>query len=147
VRDTPRNLKELEEVLGARLYSGTTPVDEEHPLEAGDQQIAEIVVTQGSPLDNTTLTRARFAESYQLVTLALHRAGTAVRSLREDVGDVRLRVGDILLVQGSGQQFGALKRGGDLLVLDATADLPHTRRAPLALAIMVAIVGTAALGI
>jgi di/tricarboxylate transporter len=147
VRDTSQNLKEFEEVLGARLYTGNTPVDEDHPLLAEDQQIAEIVVTQGSPLEGTTLSRARFADNYQLMTLALHRAGAEILTIREKVGDVRLRVGDVLLVQGSLDQISAIKRGGELLVLDATVELPHTQRAPLALAIMIGIVLAAAFGV
>lgn len=147
VRDTPDNLKELETVLDARLYTGETRVDEEHPLQDDDQQLAEIIVTQGSVLEGTTLSRLRFADAYQLITLALHRTGGAIRTLREAVGDVRLTIGDVLLVQGSREQIAELKRSGELLVLDATSDLPTTRRAPLALLIMVAIVGVAALGL
>ena len=147
VRDTPQKLTALEDILGVRLYTGDTPVDEDHPLSSEDQQISEIIVTQGSPLDGTTLSRTRFADTYQLVTLALHRAGAAITTLREDVGNVRLRVGDVLLVQGTIEHISALKRGGELLVLDATIDLPYTQKAPLALAIMVGIVLTAAVGI
>jgi di/tricarboxylate transporter len=147
VRDTPQRLKEIEEVLGGRLYTGDTLVDDDNPLRAEDQQIAEVVVTQGSPLERTTLSRERFAAKYQLVTLALHRAGAEILSIREDVGDVRLRVGDVLLVQGSLDQISKIKREGQLLVLDATVELPRTQRAPLALAIMIGIVLTAALGI
>jgi di/tricarboxylate transporter len=147
VKDTPESLKELEAVLGAKLYTGDTPVDEEHPLLDEEQQLAEIVVTQGSLLEGTTLSRVRFADYYQLITLALHRAGAAVPTLREEVGDIRLRVGDVLLVQGNREQIAELKRSGELLVLDSTSDLPTTRRAPLALLIMAAVVVVAALGL
>ena len=51
VRDTPTNLKEFERVLDAHLYAGDLPVDEEHPLTADDQQLAELVVIQGSPVN------------------------------------------------------------------------------------------------
>lgn len=147
VKDTPDNLKEMESVLGAKLYTGDILVDEEHPLHDEEQQLAEIVVTQGSPLEGSTLSRLRFADYYQLVTLALHRAGSAIRTLREEVGDVRLNVGDVLLVQGKRDQIAELKRSGELLVLDATSDLPSTRRAPLALIIMASIVIVAAVGL
>ncbi|NQV99104.1 MAG: SLC13 family permease [Rhodospirillales bacterium] len=147
VWDTPANLKEYEEVLGTTLYTGSDPVDDEHPLTAEDQQIAEIVVTQGSPLQNTTLARARFVDRYQLVTLALNQAGTKVKTLRERISDVTLRDGDILLVQGPADQIAAMKSTGNLLVLDATSDLPTTQKAPLAMLIVVGIVLTAALGI
>jgi di/tricarboxylate transporter len=147
VRGTPGNLKDFEEVLDAKLYTGDNPVDDDNPLADDDQQIAEIVVTQGSLLEGTTLSRVRFADSHQLVTLALHRAGRTVQMLREGVGDVRLRIGDVLLMQGASEQIAALKARGDLLVLDATADLPRSRKAPLALVIMVGIVLAAAFGI
>jgi len=147
VRDTPDNLKEFEKVLGAALYADENQVDEAHPLVAQNQQIAEIVVVQGTPLENTTLSRIRFADRYQLVTLALHRGGRNVETPREDVGDVLLRSGDVLLVQGESDQIAKLKRSGELLVLDATSDLPHSDKAWLALAIMAGIVVTAALGL
>ncbi|MDZ7752470.1 MAG: SLC13 family permease [Gammaproteobacteria bacterium] len=147
VRDTPQNLKEYEEVLGARLYNGDEPVDDDNPLDSGDQQIAEIVVTQGSPLEGRSLGTLRFFEDRDLLTLALHRTGREKRALHGEVADVPLRVGDVLLVQGDQEDIADIKRRGELLVLDATADLPHTRRAPLALAIMAGIVVTAALGL
>lgn len=146
VRDTPENLKEFEAVLGARLYVGNEVVDDDHPIADADQQIAEIVVTQGSPLEGRTLSQTRFAEVYQLVTLALHRAGPQVRTQREDVGDVRLRVGDVLLVQGPRERIHELKTEGELLVLDATVDLPKTHRAKMALGIMISIIVVAAFG-
>ena len=147
VNDTAEHLKEFETVLDATLYSDDRQVDEEHPLQAKDQQIAEIVVVQGSPLRNTTLNRARFSDHYQLVTLALHRAGWNVETLRDDLGDIRLRIGDVLLVQGAAKHIAELKRSGELLVLDATADLPHSKKAWLALFIMVGLVLSAAIGV
>jgi di/tricarboxylate transporter len=145
VKDTPERLKEFERMLGAALYSGDKPVDEEHPLTAEDQQIAELVVIRGSPLNGRTLSEVQFDERYSLLPLALHRAGYPVE--KEHLNDVRLGTGDVLLVQGPSQQISEVKRQGDLLVLDATTDLPHTAKAPLALAIMAGIVALAALQI
>ncbi|MDJ0738384.1 MAG: SLC13 family permease [Gammaproteobacteria bacterium] len=144
--DSAERLKEYEQVLGTALYSGDDPVDDEHPLQATDQQLAEIVVVQGSPLTGTRLAVSRFAERYQLLVLALHRAGWQRQAVRAGVHDVTLRVGDVLLIQGPREQIAALRSSGDALVLDATADLPTTRRAPLALTIMAGIVLVAALG-
>lgn len=145
--DTAENLKEYESALGATLYSGDSPVDDDHPLHADDQQLAEVVVIQGSTLEGTSLSASRFAERYQLLTLALHRAGWHLQALRAGVHDVRLRVGDVVLIQGPSEQIAELKQRGDVLVLDATADLPSTRRAPLALAIMAGIILSAAFGV
>jgi len=147
VRDTPQRLKEFEQVLQAKLYSEDAEVDEDHPLLAEDQQLAEIVVVQGSPLQNTSLEDSRFASNYQLATLAIHRQGRLIESMPQGLEKVLLRISDVLLVQGSREQIAKLKREGRLLVLDATADLPHTKKAILSLAIMMAIVSVAAAGL
>ena len=147
VRDTPQRLKEFEQVLQAKLYSEDAEVDEDHPLRAEDQQLAEIVVVQGSPLQNTSLEDSRFASNYQLATLAIHRQGRLIESMPQGLEKVLLRISDVLLVQGSREQIAKLKREGRLLVLDATADLPHTKKAILSLAIMMAIVSVAAAGL
>jgi di/tricarboxylate transporter len=145
VRDTSERLIEYARVLGATLYSGDTRVDEEHPLTAADQQTAELVLTQSSPLRDRTLAQANFDWQYQLVPLAIHRPGEPdalghAMALR----DVQLGVGDVLLVQGPDEQIQALKRRSEVLVLDATAPVPLATKAPLAISIMVGIVTVAA---
>jgi di/tricarboxylate transporter len=147
LEDTPAQLKEYEQVLGAQLFSGERAVDEEHPLQAKDQQLAEIVVVQGSPLVSRTLNASRFTDRYQLATLALAQAGRKVHTLVKDIGDIQLQVGDILLVQGAREQLAQIKRSGELLVLDATADVPTTKKAPLALLIMALVIVSAATGL
>lgn len=147
VNDTPDNLKEFENVLGAVLYNEDTLVDEEHPLAGEGQQIAEIVVLQGSPILGMTLRQVNFVQRYQLAVLAIHHAGNTVETLREKIETIRLKVGDVLLVQGHSDKIAETKREGELLVLDATTDLPHTKKAFTALVIMSGIVGVAALGL
>lgn len=148
VRDTPENLKEFERVLGAKLHNVDEEkhqVSDEHPLSAEDQQIAEIVVTNKSVLHGRTLAELRFAERYNLVVLAIHRGGPG--ALSGDLPEVRLNSGDVLLMQGARERIAELKRSGNLLVLDATVDVPQTRRAPLALGIMGLVVALAAVGV
>ncbi len=147
VQDTPQRLKEYEQVLGATLYLEDHPVDDEHPLKAEDQQLAEIVVVQGSPLDRATLNDVRFPESYQLAVLALHRNGQVLETLPQGIQNLMLRIGDVLLVQGARERIAEIKREGRLLVLDATTDLPHTEKAYVSLGIMAGIVVVAALGL
>ncbi len=147
VQDTPARLKEFEQVLEATLFAGDVPVDDEHPLTADDQQLAEIAVFFGSSLTGRSLRTARFIERFQCAVLALHRSGRAFASPGQDLMDITLRVGDVLLVQGPRTQIARLHDETELLVLDATADLPHTGRAPVALGIMIAIVALAALGV
>ncbi|MCZ6458053.1 MAG: SLC13 family permease [Gammaproteobacteria bacterium] len=147
VRDTPQRLKAFEQALGARLYSDDHLVDEEHPLSAENQMLAEIAVVQGSSLDRTNLRFARFLDRYQLAVLALHRAGKDIWRASENIQEVILQPADILLVQGSREQLSVLKSSTEFLVIDATVELPKTEKAGLALAILAAVVVFAATGI
>jgi len=148
VRDTPDNLKDFEDVLGMSLYrDDDSPIDEDNPLQAEGQQIAEVVVTQGSSLQGAVLSDIRFADRYQLVILALHRPGHKTQILQDDIGNMILRTGDVLLVQGTQEKLAELKKSGHVLVLDATSDLPRTSRAPIATVIMLGVVAAAAFGL
>jgi len=147
VNNTPENLKEFENALEVKLYNEETLVDDEHPLTGEGQQIAEIVVLQGSPILGMTLRQVHFAERYQLAVLAIHHAGNSVETLREKIDAIRLRIGDVLLVQGHSDKIAETKREGELLVLDATTDLPHTQKAFTALAIMFGIIIITALSL
>jgi len=150
VKDTPDNLKHYEQILGATLFNISDiehPVDEETPLRAEGQQLAEVVITRGSPLHLRSLAAARFSSSYGLMPLALHRARAPSSQVTGDLNMIRLRAGDVLLVQGSGEAISNLKNSGNMLVLDGTTDLPHTHNAKRALAIMGFVVLAAALGI
>ena len=149
IRDTPERLKEIEVVLEGALYQDENlgkPVNEDHPLKAEDQQIAEIAVIQGSPLRGKTFSEISFSDRYGIIILAIHRAGKRLQKGLDSINNVRLLAGDILLVQGPREQIASLKKEKDLLVLDATVDLPFTKKAPLALLIMLAIIVTAAFG-
>jgi len=150
VRDTPERLKEFEKVLEGTLYpedSEEKPVDDENPLKAEDQQIAEVVVIEGSILRGRSLNGVRFADRYGLIILALHRVGKHLEKVYDEIGDIRLKAGDVLLVQGPREQIASLKKAKDFLVLDATMDLPFTRKAPVSLLIMAGVVLTASLGL
>lgn len=150
VKDSPENLKHFEQMIGATLFNISDlehPVDEETPLKAEGQQLAEVVVTRGSPLHLRSLAAARFSSSYGLMPLALHRARAPSSQVTGDLNMIRLRAGDVLLVQGSGEAIARLKDSGSMLVLDGTTDLPHTHNAKRALAIMGLVVAAAALGI
>ena len=150
VKDSPENLKHYEGLLGATLYNVSDsehPVDEDTPLKAEGQQLAEVVVTRGSPLHLRTLATARFTSSYGLLPLALHRARAPSSQVTGDLNSIRLRAGDVLLVQGTLDAIDTLKASGNMLVLDGTTDLPHTHLANRALGVMAFVVLAAAFGI
>ena len=97
------------------------------PLNSEGQQLAEVVVTRGSPLHHRTLDSSHFVDRYRLLPMAIHRARMD-DDLSADLGAVRLRAGDVLLVQGAREAVQELRESGSMLVLDATMDLPHTAR-------------------
>ncbi len=143
----PKELHEFSEQLGAPLYNpgeANQRVDEEHPLAAEDQRLAEVVVTEGSALNGATLRDTRFSEWHEVTIVGLHRPGARAAGGQADISEVRLRVGDVLLVQGSDDAIRKLKSRARLLVLDQSYELPRTERAPLALAILAAVVAAAA---
>jgi len=150
VRDSPENLKCFERLLGATLYNifdSAHPINERTPLKAEGQQLAELVVTRGSPLHLRTLGAARFSSTSGLLPLAIHRVRAPSSQIAGYLGSIRLRVGDVLLVQGSRDAIDALKSSSDVLVLDGTTDLPRAHHAKRALAVLAFVVLAAALGI
>ena len=149
VRDSAERLKEFEQSLGATLYNASDiehPISEDVPLATEGQQLAEVVITRGSALHHRTLNAAQFSNRFGLFPLAIHRARSS-KDVSGDLGAIRLRAGDVLLVQGARDAIQTLRETGSMLVLDATTDLPHTKRAPVALGIIIGVVAFAAAGI
>ncbi|MDO6461373.1 SLC13 family permease [Granulosicoccaceae sp. 1_MG-2023] len=144
VHDTAQNLKEHEQVLGVSLASDDLPLSGNGHDQ--DLQLAEVIVNRESPLRTRTLGEMQFAERWGVVTLAIHRGGKPIQNMPGGIANVRLRVGDVLLVQGSREALSELKSSALFLVLDNTTDLPHSTKAPVALAIMAGIVLFSALG-
>jgi len=144
VTDTIYRLQDFKAILGAELQSDSGI---KGALPAGDQQLAEVVITLGSSLHGMRLGDVRLKEKYGLAILALHSASGVLPFKTPGLNERKLEASDVLLVQGNAGDIARLKTGGELLVLDSTTDLPHTRKAPLALGIMVAVVALAALGI
>ena len=147
VHDYPDRLKEFENVLGATLFSGLHKVDDEHPLKADEQTLAEIVIIAGSGIEGKTLQQANFIQKYAISVVALHRAGKAMEIGRSSIGHTRLKIGDVLLVQGKTEQIHLLKSKKGFLTIDGAEALPQTSKAPLALGTLFGVVLCSALGI
>ncbi|NIV18457.1 MAG: SLC13 family permease [Woeseiaceae bacterium] len=145
VRDTANNLKRFEREIGATLFDSA---DEPGTKSSGEseQQLAEIVITAGSPLHRQKLSGDTLLSNSGLVPLAVHRARMPRQPTSPDPDSVRLRAGDVVLVQGTQESLRALKSGGKMLVVDGTTDLPRAYRAKRALLVLVMVIGAAATG-
>jgi len=142
--DTQSNLYEYARILGGVLYSGEHAVDEFHPLTSEGEIIAEVAITPASPLNGVAIGDAKLNSRYGLRLLAFHRFEGTQERQSSGLNRVILRTGDVLLVQSSPEALENLKLGADFLILDGSENLPHTRKAPIALATLVGVVILAA---
>jgi di/tricarboxylate transporter len=103
-------------------------------LEDDQVKLVEAIILPGSPLVRRTLKGFRFRERYNLQVLAIHRRGA---TLRRNMSQVQLHVGDILLIQGEGDNIAAMNDQNIFRVLGALerTTAADRRRAPLTIAI------------
>ena len=149
VKDTAGNLKRFEDTLGATLNS-TDQVKSENGHEhenSSEEVLAEIVVAQGSLLDQTSLAKARFSQDHEVTVLALHRTNKEIWCKGEEMKEIELSSGDVLLIQGTKKNILALKNSTEFLILDSSTELPATGKAKTALAIILSVVALSATGV
>lgn len=141
---TISQLREFQALLGAQQVADVAQVTRN---QQDDLQLAEVAVTLGSDLNGMKLGDIQLDEQYGLQILALHNASGVLEYIPSGLHEHYLQASDVLLVQGKADDIRRLKMSGEMLVLDGTTDIPHTRKAPLAMAIMVLIVALPAFGI
>jgi di/tricarboxylate transporter len=106
-------------------------------LAGPDADKEELTIVEGmllprSPLIGQSLRSLEFKERYGLQVLAIHRAGRVPRS----ISTARLRMGDVLLLQGQPQDVKALERGNLFNIFGGVEQGRLNRaRAPIAAAI------------
>lgn len=127
--------------LLADIQFSEDPLDTE--LSKGEEKIAEVLILSNSRLIGSTLKDLRFRQRYNATVLAIRRGEELIR---ERLGKVNLKFGDLLLVQGPKESFLGLQTTRELLVLEEK-NIENLRldKAWLALAIIVGVVVVAAL--
>ena len=127
---------------------GLVSTEHEHTggLDSARHTFFEAVVGEASPLVGKTAKEVSFRERYQSAVIAIHRSGHRVKA---KLGQVKLRVGDtLLLLSDPGFRERWRDRNDFLLVSRLGGGLPvASQRAWLVGAIVVVIVGGAALGL
>ena len=110
-----------------------TAEEPSRPDQQNNQRMLEVLLPAGSTLAGDCLRDLRFRQRYNVTVLALRR-GNAV--LRERLGQVQLREGDVLLLQGPKDAIRGLQASNDLVVLEQLEkDLPTVSRKRIALLI------------
>jgi len=103
----------------------------EAQLSTEDEGIAEILIPSSSNLIGSTVKELRFRQRYNVTVLAIHRGQEITR---ERLSEIRLKFGDVILVQGPKQSLLGLQIDRNLLVL-TQRDLETLRRGKAAIAI------------
>lgn len=105
-----------------------------------EMAIVEGVVLPRAPLIGQSLKRLDFKDRYGLQVLALHRAGRVPQT----ISSARLRMGDVLLLQGTPENVKALERGNLFNIFGGVEWQRLNRpRASLAAAIFVGVIAAA----
>ena len=115
----------------------------ETELVTNEEKIAEVLILSNSRLIGTTLKDLRFRQRYNATVIAVRRGEELIR---ERIGKLKLKFGDLLLVQGPKESFLGLQTTRELLVLEEKSlEGLRLEKAWIALAIIVGVVVVAAL--
>jgi di/tricarboxylate transporter len=160
VRGKPDKILSARESQGLDIKSDTMSVHEPHAGailhenwhdgrhdDRGDAEMAivEAIIAPNSTFVDRTLRRIHFRSRYGADVLAIYRHDQA---LYENLEDIQLKVGDMLLIQGRRRRINSLREDPNFLTLD---DVRHTplrkNKAAWAVAIFAAVAVTAGLNI
>ncbi len=126
--------KEIEVLPDVKFNHGEL----EKELNTGEEKIGEVLILSNSRLIGSTLKDLRFRQRYNATVLAIRRGQDLIR---ERLGKVPLRFGDLLLLQGPKQSFLGLQTTRELLVLEQR-DVENLRldKAKFAIAICLGVI-------
>ena len=125
-----RELLRLKDTPGLALKADVHLAGEE---QEGESAIVEGVLMPDSPLIGHTLKSAEFHERYGLKVLGLNRAGFR---MPRRLSRIRMRLGDVLLLQGSPEHVKELERG-NLFNIFGGVDTERLRTSHAALAVSI----------
>lgn len=111
VAGAPDRVLQLRELAGVEV---TRPGDATE-LQSPDVGLVEVTLSPRSTLAGRTLKELSFRDRWGLQVIAVWRGGKALHS---DLADLRLALGDALLLQGSRRRIRALHDDPELVLLD-----------------------------
>ncbi|HEX2907214.1 MAG TPA: SLC13 family permease [Phototrophicaceae bacterium] len=123
----------IKDTVGVDIKADFKLADPEVPED--EIRLIEGLILPRSPLIGRTLKGFRFRERFGVQVLGIYRRGETVR---RKISQVRLQIGDILLLQGSHERIVALDDGQTMSMVNAVTEArPNYQRAPLAAAIFI----------
>jgi di/tricarboxylate transporter len=94
-------------------------------LQNENIKLAEVIITPRSTLINCTPKQANFLQKYGLKIMAVHRNRSY---LRDKLGDIRLAMGDMLLVQGPSEKIDNAQATDDFAILGQISPVLYKKR-------------------
>jgi len=110
-------------------------------LQTEDLRLVQVLVAPDSALIGRTLKDLDFRSRYRALVLAMQRKG---ETINDKLRSIKLDVGDSLLVQAQETAIRDMRNSSDFIVLNEVPGSVLRRKAPLAIGILVAVVGLAA---
>jgi di/tricarboxylate transporter len=138
----------VESVIDLQRIAGLKPAtDQVFKLGAArpERCLTEAVISNTSPVVGKTVREGRFRSIYDAAIIAVARNG---EKIDRKIGDIKLRAGDTLLMVSHPAFVEQHRNSRDFFLVSSLCDVRPVRheRAPLAMAILVAMVATVALG-
>jgi len=118
---------------------------EQQALEKAETRVlAKVMITPASRMVDMSIDHVSFHKRFGVIVLGIQRRA---RVVRRRLGRIRLEAGDVLLVAGKHSRINNLRRNPDFIVLSGSKkDLPVPGKAPIALLVFIATIGSAAFG-
>jgi di/tricarboxylate transporter len=149
VRASPEEIASIQEEPGLELHAIAKYGDDVPARESGDApveepQLVQVVVAPESPYVGRTIGRIDFLRTLGVIVVGLWRKEGW---LREEISQIRLREGDLLVLRGQPRRFAELADNhGFLMMVPFEAERRRRNRAALTLVIAAAAVVAAATG-
>lgn len=105
------DLIKVKETAGIKVLADTLKHDE---IQSDKIRLMEVLITPDSRLLDRTLEETRFRQTYNLVVLGVHRLGNTAL---QKIGNLRFKIGDVLLVQGTEESTTAVKDSGEFSII------------------------------
>jgi len=139
---------DLDTLLAVKDKSGIDIMADELLAEQGNSEglkLTEVLIPVSSDLVGRTIKQARFMERYGLAVAAMHRAGERLVS---HLGTLKLRVGDVLLVQGPPDALRTLNDQHNLILLEEhTPDPLRVRKGYITIGLFLVAIALSATGL
>jgi di/tricarboxylate transporter len=116
------DLLKIKDLEGVEIKADLLGLDSEQ----NELHLAELMVIGGSETLRSTVERINFRQRYGLGILAIYRKG---KTISEKIGKLRLKVGDLILVQGEKESIDLIRSNeDDFIILEDYKPNLHLKR-------------------